>query len=73
LKVDKPRIIVQVYRIPSRGLTADELLKNTLWWNGPSFIAHPVVNVTEPKDICVDEVEVESCNTDSGINQSRSV
>ena len=45
--------------LPFHGLTADELLKNTLWWNGPSFIAHPVINITEPKDICVEEAEVE--------------
>ena len=45
--------------LPSRGLSSDELLKSTLWWNGPSFIAHSVINITKPNDVCVEEAEVE--------------
>ena len=48
--------------LPSRGLSADELLKSTLWWNGPSFIANPVVNITDPKDVCVKGAEIELKN-----------
>jgi len=42
---------------PSNGLSGEELLKSTLRWNGPSFIASHVVNITEPRD--VEEAEVE--------------
>jgi len=45
--------------LPSQGLSSDELLKSTLWRNGPSFIAHSVINTTKPNDVCVEEAEVE--------------
>ena len=61
-EVDKPGSCPGIQSpadLSSQGLSVDELLKNTLWWNGPSFIAHPVVSITELRDICEEEAEVE--------------
>ena len=33
--------------LPSRGLSAIELLDSTLWWNGPSFIAAHAPELTD--------------------------
>jgi len=60
--------------LPFRGLSVDELLKSTLWWNGSSFIAHPVVSITEARDICVEKAEVELLNNPVTLTQqSRTV
>lgn len=38
-------ITVQVQKnpadLPSRGLSGEELVKNSLWWNGPEFLRNP--------------------------------
>ncbi|XP_065894371.1 uncharacterized protein [Dysidea avara] len=45
--------------LPSQGLSAKELLKSRLWWDGPSFIARAVINTPELGDDCNEEAEVE--------------
>ena len=45
--------------LPSHGLSAKELLKSRLWWDGPSFIARAMINTPELGDDCTEEAEVE--------------
>ena len=51
--------------LPSRGLSAGELIDSTLWWNGPPYIAHALVNPLELTDYVTEEARAELAKTPS--------
>ena len=55
--------------LPSRGLSAGELLRNNLWWNGPSFISHAVVNPPDLLEDFIDEAQAELSKNPSAFTQ----
>lgn len=55
--------------LPSRGLSASELLTYTLWWNGPCFIAQTLVNPPLFDDDITEEAQVELARTPSAFTQ----
>ena len=55
--------------LPSQGLSAGELLRNNLWWNGPSFISHAVINPPDLLEDFIDETQAELSKNPSVFTQ----
>ena len=55
--------------LPSRGLSATELLQSNLWWNGPPFIAQVHVEPPSFNDAISEEAEAELAKSPTNLTQ----
>ena len=55
--------------LPSRDLSAGELVRNNLWWNGPSFVSHAVINPPDLLEDFIDEAQAELSKNPSAFTQ----